>query len=363
MENIIRKAESYLPTPPSEPEPEQHQSSASSDTHPGIPLIPSKEATIYLHTPFHPKAEEYAAERFKEVLRPSDGDMRELMSKTDGILLRVGNVNREMLLAAPKLKIISRNGTGIDNMHLPTVKEKGVVVTNCPGGNAQAVAELALALMLSVLRRVVEIDARIRSGEKVPSITALAPGLFGSTVGLVGMGDTAYELARLLLAFGCKILVYSPTSPSNRWTVESPRYPVVIPHERVSSLDELLPQVDVLSLHCPLNDQTRGLISTSQLNDMKNSAVIVNTARGGIVDERALEQALESGQLGGAGIDVWDIEPAYGETMGRLGKLRNTVVLPHLGGSTDGATLEGCMKAIDIMADYLDGKGARNRVV
>ncbi|OCF42980.1 phosphoglycerate dehydrogenase [Kwoniella heveanensis CBS 569] len=364
MTNILKMAESYLPTPPSEPEPDVALESAS-QPHPSVPLIPAKEATIYLHTPFHPKAEEYAVERFKEVLRPSDlgGDVGQLMGRADGILLRVGHITRDMLLAAPKLKIISRNGTGIDNMHLPTVKEKGVVVTNCPGGNARAVAELALALMLAVLRRVVEIDNRIRSGEKVPSITALAPGLFGSTVGLVGMGDTAYELARLLLAFGCRILVYSPTSPSNRWLVESPRYPVVIPHERVNSLDDLLNQVDVLSLHCPLNDQTRRMISTDQLIKMKDTAVLINTARGGVVDERALEQALESGQLGGAGIDVWDVEPAYGETMGKLGKLRNTVVLPHLGGSTDGATLEGCMRAIDIMADYLDGKGARNRVV
>ncbi|WRT69180.1 uncharacterized protein IL334_006164 [Kwoniella shivajii] len=345
---------SYLPTPPSEPS--------------STPTIEAKQATVYLHTPFHPKAEVYAQEKFGRILRPQDGTVQEIMSQVDGILLRVSSVTREMLLQAPKLKIISRNGTGVDNIHIPTAKEKGVIVTNCPGGNAQAVAELALTLALTVLRRVVEIDSRIRSGEKVPSITALAPGLFAKTIGLIGMGDTSYEFAKLLLSFNCKILVYSPTSPKTRWTTSDSvenkkKFPNVIPHERCSTLEELLQVVDVVSLHCPLNDSTRGLIGTKELDLMRDDAIIVNTARGGMIDERALEKALEDGTLGGAGIDVWEIEPAYGDTMGKLGKLRNTVVLPHLGGSTDQVTLEGCMTAIDIMADYFDGKPVKNRVI
>ncbi|WVW79481.1 hypothetical protein I302_101450 [Kwoniella bestiolae CBS 10118] len=324
----------------------------------------AKQATVYLHTPFHPKAEEYAEHKFGKVLGPKDGSVQEIMAQVDGILLRVSNITRDMMLQAPNLRIISRNGVGVDNIHIPTAKEKGVIVTNCPGGNAQAVAELALTLALAVLRRVVEVDTRIRSGEVVPSITALAPGLFGKTVGLVGMGDTSYELAKLLLAFNCPILVHSPTSPSDRWThTQDPKYPVAIPHQRVNSLDELLQNSDVVSLHCPLNDTTRGLIGKRELEMMKDDGVIINTARGGIIDERALEVALENGKLGGAGIDVWEIEPAHGDTMGRLGRLRNTVVLPHLGGSTDAVTLDGCIKAVDIMADYFDGKEVRNRVV
>ncbi|OCF79103.1 phosphoglycerate dehydrogenase [Kwoniella mangroviensis CBS 8886] len=333
-------------------------------TIPTISPLGAKNATVYLHTPFHPKAEVYAEQKFGKLLRPHDGSVEEIMAQIDGILLRVSNITRDMLLQAPNLRIISRNGVGVDNIHIPTAKERGVIVTNCPGGNAQAVAELALTLALTVLRRVVEVDNRIRSGEKVPSITALAPGLFGRTVGLVGMGDTSYELAKLLLAFNCPILVYSPTSPLTRWTdTNDPKYPTTIPHERVDSLEELLKRSDVVSLHCPLNDSTRGLIGKKELEIMKNDAVIINTARGGIIDERALEDALEYGKLGGAGIDVWEVEPAYGETMGKLGKLRNTVVLPHLGGSTDSVTLDGCMKAVDIMAGYFDGKQVRNRVI
>nr|XP_018259288.1 phosphoglycerate dehydrogenase [Kwoniella dejecticola CBS 10117]OBR81446.1 phosphoglycerate dehydrogenase [Kwoniella dejecticola CBS 10117] len=309
----------YLPTPPSE----------------STPSISAKEATVYLHTPFHPKAEEYAKTKFGKILRPEDASsVEEIMGQVDGILLRVSNITRDMLRAAPKLRIISRNGVGVDNIHMPTARERGVVVTNCPGGNAQAVAELALTLALTVLRRVVEIDNRIRSGEKVPSITALAPGLFGKTVGLIGMGDIAYEFAKLLLSFNCKIIVYSPTSPSTRWTTADPKhphkYPVEIPHTRAATLPELLAAADVVSIHCPLNDSTRGLIGKDELEMMKQTAVILNTARGGIIDERQLEDALEQGVIAGAGIDVWEVEPAFGETMGKLGKLRNTVVLPHL---------------------------------
>ncbi|KAK8843964.1 hypothetical protein IAR55_006756 [Kwoniella newhampshirensis] len=341
--------QSYLPTPPSEP------------VQADLPRPPAKEATVYLHTPFHPKAELYAASRFARVIRPSDGP--EELSAVDGILLRTGHVGRSLLLNMPKLRIIARNGVGYDNMDIPTVREKDVVVTNCPGGNSQAVAELTLTLILTLLRRVLEVDHRIRSGELVPSIRALSPGLFRKTVTLVGMGDTAYELSKLLMAFHCRILVYSPTSPKERWTVEDQRYPVTIPHERYDSLEEMMRECDVLSLHCPLSEKTRGLIGDKELSWMKRDAILINTARGGMVDERALEKRLKDGTIGGAGLDVFEIEPAYGETMGELGKMLNVVCLPHLGGSTDGVTLEGCTRAIDIMADYFDGKGIVNRVI
>ncbi|EAL19930.1 hypothetical protein CNBF4650 [Cryptococcus deneoformans B-3501A] len=330
---------------------------------PAEPFTPSLEATVYLHTPFHPKAEIYAETKFKKVLRPKDGKVDDLMKQIDGILLRTGDVTAEMVLAAPNLRIISRNGTGVDNVPLPTCLSRGIAVTNIPGSNAFAVAELAIALMLTVLRRVVEVDKRIRGGERVPSIEALAPGLGGKKVGLVGMGDIAYELAKLLRAFGCEVLIHSPSSPELRWTVEDTRYPVTISHTRMPSLRSLLEQCDVLSLHCPLNANTRYMIGREELGWMKSTAVVINTARGGIIDERALEEALKERKIGGAGLDVFEKEPAYGESLGGLRDLDNVVLLPHLGGSTDSVTLDGCIKAVDIMASYLDGKGAINRVI
>ena len=194
----------------------------------------------------------------------------------------------------------------------------------------QAVAELTVTLTLTLLRRVLELDHRIRSGETVRTIDVLSPGLSGKTVGLVGMGDTAYHTARLLLAFDCRILAYSPTSPLARWHGGEPRYPDAVLHERVGSLHALLGEVDVLSLHCPLTGETRGLVGQRELAMMRPSAVVVNTARGGIVDEAALAGALREKRLAGAGLDVFENEPAHGETLGELGRMWNVVCLPHV---------------------------------
>lgn len=197
------------------------------------------------------------------------------------------------------------------------------------------------------------------------------------------MGDIAYELAKLLVVcsdttfpmqyfelticiqdgFKCKIVVYSPTSAKTKWTSSDPISPsTVIPHQRASTLAELLPQIDVLSLHCPLLPETRHMISSSELELLKPTAIIINTARGGIIDETALATALREGQIAGAGIDVWEIEPPTTEKYAELIGMRQVVALPHLGGSTDEVTKIGCMNAVDIAFDFLEGKPARNRV-
>lgn len=224
-------------------------------------------------------------------------------------------------------------------------------------------AELTLALALAVLRRVAEIWPRIRGGECIPSIRALSPGLSGKVVGLVGMGNIAYLTAKRFLAFDCTIVAYSPTSPASRWTASDPSFPR-IEFTRVDSLDALLELADVVSLHCPLTPSTANLIGGRELALMKDSAVLLNTSRGGMVDEDALAAALKDreGGIWGAGLDVTVTEPAYGDNLGALRDAPNLVVLPHLGGSTDEVTEKGCSAAIDIVVDYLAGKGAQNRV-
>jgi len=192
------------------------------------------------------------------------------------------------------------------------------------------VAELALTLSLAILRRVKEIDSRITSGERVPSIKAMSRGLIGATVGIIGMGDIAYEFAKYLVPFQCRLLVFSPTSPSSRWVIPDDRYPTAISHERFDSLIAMLPHVDLVSVHCPLTPETRGLIGEKELRVMKKTAVLVNTARGGIIKEKALVDALKQGQVGGAGLDVFETEPAFGENLGELGKMQNVICLPHM---------------------------------
>lgn len=236
-------------------------------------------------------------------------------------------------------------------------EEKGEEKESAADTTFQEVAELTLALALAVLRRVVEVSNRIRGGERVPSIAALAPGLLGKTVGLVGMGSIALHAAKLFRAFGCAIVVFSPTSPADRWKGGNG-----VEHVRVSALDDLLAVADVVSLHCPLTPSTADLISTPQLARMKPSAVLINTARGACVDEDALATALEQGVIGGAGLDVLRTEPAFGANMGRLRDAPNVVILPHLGGSTDESAERGCSAAVDVVVKYLNGRGARNRV-
>lgn len=158
----------------------------------------------------------------------------------------------------------------------------------------------------------------------------MGTGLHGRTIGLVGMGATAYEFAKLLVPFECRILVWAPTSPAERWSGSDPRFPMFIKHERVPELQNILEEAEVLSLHCPITPTTRGLIGEAQLRMMRPTAVLVNTARGGIVDEVALAAALNESRLGGAGLDVFDAEPAHGATLGELGKMQNVVCLPHM---------------------------------
>jgi D-3-phosphoglycerate dehydrogenase len=266
--------------------------------------------------------------------------------------MRLGTASADDLLESnsPRLRIITRSGVGYDSIHPEGCRARDIVVTNLPGANAQvrllydtfsmrdeadlqAVAELALTLTLSVLRRIKEMDRRFISGEILRSIHSLAPGLTGKTVGIVGMGNTARHFALLLRPFRCRLLVYSPTSSSHRWTDSDPDLSksgdAPIAHERVD-LERILREADVISLHCPLLPETKNLISEKELGMMKPNTVLINTARGGVVDERALERALQAGKLAGAGIDVWEIEPARGDNLGELGKMNNVICLPHL---------------------------------
>jgi D-3-phosphoglycerate dehydrogenase len=174
-----------------------------------------------------------------------------------------------------------------------------------------------------------ELDARLTSGEVISSLHALSPGLADKTIGIIGMGNTARHFALMLRPFNCKLLIYSPSSPAERWSGQEMQGRRGIEHTR-TDLDTLLRSSDVLSLHCPYSTATRGLIGKEELGKMKSTAVLINTARGGIVDERALEAAFLEGRLGGAGIDCWEIEPANAIYLGKLGKMPNVICLPHV---------------------------------
>ncbi len=208
---------------------------------------------------------------------------------------------RRVLAACGELRAIARCGVGYDAIDIPAATERGVAVLLTPGANADAVADLTLALMLACIRHLLDLDGVVRSGGWRPS--ALFGDLGGATIGIVGLGGIGQAVARRLKGFGCRILAVE-SSPDQVFCAEL--------GIGLTTLESLLPEVDVLTLHVPLTEATRHLISTEELALLPAGAIVVNTARGGVVDTVALVEALSSGRLGGAGLDVFEEEPLPG---------------------------------------------------
>lgn len=228
----------------------------------------------------------------------------------------------EIIGAAPRLKLIQKIGVGVNTIDLAAAKQRGIPVCNLPGTNARAVAELTLGLMLSVLRRVPAFDRHLRSG--IWTDTGLQDGigeLGGRTVGLIGFGAIPRILAPILTAMGCSVIYTA-------------RNAVADPAVTYRTLDHLLAEADVVSLHLPLVPETARVIDAAALARMKPGAILINTGRGGLVDQAALMDALALGRIAGAGLDVFETEPLPdGDPL--LG-LQNVVVTPHIAWLTTG---------------------------
>jgi phosphoglycerate dehydrogenase-like enzyme len=238
-----------------------------------------------------------------------------LLPETEVLWHVLRPITAEDLDRAPKLRLIQKLGTGVNTIDLDAAEQRGIAVANMPGTNAQAVAETALLLMLAALRRVVTFDSRTREGRGWPADRALVGGeLHGRTVGLLGGGQIAGLLRGMLEAMGANVLYTSrrprPEDPSWR------------------ELDDLLRASDIVSVHIPLTAETHHLLDRERLALLPPGAIVVNTARGAIIDETALVGALASGRLAGAGLDVFEREPATAANP--LMALDNVVVMPHV---------------------------------
>ncbi|WP_206613542.1 2-hydroxyacid dehydrogenase [Parahaliea mediterranea] len=225
-------------------------------------------------------------------------------------------VTAQMMAAAPRLALVQKIGVGVNTIDLAAAQQRGIAVCNMPGTNSQAVAEMALLLMLSALRQQVRLDRACRSGawSVAPQYLEGFGELAGRTVGLVGFGEVPRRLAPVLQALGADV-IYTARSPKD------------VPWPCVS-LDQLLARADVVSLHLPLTDASAQLLNAERIARMKAGAVLVNTARGALVDEAALLAALGSGHLAAAGLDVFAEEPVAADHP--LLALDNVVVAPHL---------------------------------
>ncbi|HET9140598.1 phosphoglycerate dehydrogenase, partial [Actinophytocola sp.] len=244
------------------------------------------------------------------------------VADADALLVRSATqVDAEVLAATTRLKVVARAGVGLDNVDVPPATERGVLVVNAPTSNIVSAAEHAVALLLAVARRVPAADASLRGGEwKRSSFGGVE--LSGKTVGVVGLGKIGQLFAQRMAAFGTELIAYDPYVSAARAAQLG---------IDLVSLDELLARADVISIHLPKTPETKGLIGADALARTKPGVLIVNAARGGLIDEAALADAVRSGHVGGAGIDVFVTEPT---TASPLFELPNVVVTPHLGAST-----------------------------
>ncbi|XRQ06757.1 2-hydroxyacid dehydrogenase [Actinomadura welshii] len=249
---------------------------------------------------------------------------------------------------APKLRLIQKLGTGVNTIDLDAAAERGIAVANMPGQNAQAVAETSLLLMLAALRKAVAFDARTRAGRGWPADRALVGGeLAGRTVGLLGGGQIANLLRGMLEPIGATV----------RYTSRTPR-----PGDPAwREPDELLRESDIVSVHVPLTDETHHLLDAERLALLPEGAIVVNTARGAVVDEAALVAALESGRLGGAGLDVFEREPV--DAANPLLAMDNVVVMPHVAWLTNETWGRYFTVAAENCRRLMRGDGLLHRVV
>ncbi len=264
--------------------------------------------------------------------------LAEAVRDVQGILVRVVKLTREVIQAAKQLKVVGKHGVGTDNIDIPTASACGVVVTNTPQANSMSVAEHALALLLSVARRIGESDRDLVRGKLRPQKAYQGVELSGKVLGIIGIGSAGLRLARTAAqGLGMRILGFDPYKEP---------WPDGV--ERCREIDPLLAQADFISIHVPLTGETRNLIDQAALAKMKPTAILVNTARGGIVDEAAVAAALTAGRLDGAGLDVVVDEPLNGEHP--LNGVPHLILTPHMAGVTEEAMMRMAQdSALDIL--------------
>jgi D-3-phosphoglycerate dehydrogenase / 2-oxoglutarate reductase len=270
-------------------------------------------------------------------------DLKSALRQADGCIVRSGTRLTADLLDDPgKLRAVARAGVGVDNIDVAAATRRGIVVMNTPGGNTLSTAEHAVALLTSLARHLPAADASMRAGKWERS-KFVGTQLAGKTLGIVGVGRIGREVARRAVAADMRVLGLDPFL--------TPERAAEIGVEKVADLDALLPRCDFLTVHTPGGPETKGLIGREQLAKLKNGARVVNCARGGIIDEAALAEALASGHVAGAAIDVFDPEPPPADNP--LLKAPNVILTPHLGASTLEAQDAVAREAAELLTAFL----------
>lgn len=280
-----------------------------------------------------------------------DERLFELLPKTEVLWHCLRPVDAALLDAAPKLRLIQKIGVGVNTIDLQAARARGIAVCNLPGSNSRAVAEHTLGLMLAVLRRIVTFDGLMAAGrgwQRPAELEDELGEIAGRTVGLIGYGAVPQMLAPILRAMGAKICYANRSEKAGALGRHLP-------------LNDLLEQADILSLHLPLLPETRHLMNADKFQRMRRGAILINTARGGLLDTAALINGLRSGHLGGAGIDVFEPEPLAADDP--LLGLPNVVLSPHVAWLTQETLARSVTAAVDNCHRLASGQALENRVV
>lgn len=295
-----------------------------------------------------------AADRLKEFSsdiiynpygRPlTEEELIPLLKDCDGYLAGLDYVTDKVIAECDHLKIISRYGAGYDRVDLKAATEKGIPVTNTPGVNAEAVAELAMGLILNLARRIAFLDQKTKTGDWVRST---GTELGNKTIGILGLGAIGKNLAKYARGFSMNVIAYDPYINEEYAKANN---------IKVATFDEVIEASDVISLHLPLNNETKHIINGACIDHMKPGVLIVNTSRGGLIDEVAACEALKSGKIGGLGLDAFEVEPPGASP---LFELDNVVSTPHTGAHTKEAIEKMADLAVDNLIDVLSGKECR----
>ncbi|WP_297475889.1 D-2-hydroxyacid dehydrogenase [Thermococcus sp.] len=300
---------------------------------------------VLVAAPLHEKAIEVLEKAGFEVVYeeyPDEERLIELVKDVEAIVVRSKpKVTRRVIEAAPKLRVIGRAGVGLDNIDLEAAKERGIKVVNSPGASSRSVAELVFGLLLAVARKIAFADRKMREGVWAKK-QCMGIELEGKTIGVIGFGRIGYNVAKIANAFGMRVLLYDPYPNEERAREVGGTF---------ASLEDLLKESDVVTLHVPLVDATYHLIDEERLKLMKPTAILINAARGAVVDNNALVKALQEGWIAGAGLDVYEEEPLPKDHP--LTRLDNVVLTPHIGASTEEAQMRAGVQVAEQIVEIL----------
>ncbi len=285
--------------------------------------------------------------------KPTQEQLAQFISNYDGLLIRSEvKVTKEVLDSGKNLKLIVRAGTGVDNIDIPYATQKGVVVMNIPGGNTISAAEHTIGLLLALSRNIPQAYSSLKKGQWNRE-KFVGTELQGKIIGIIGLGRIGKEVAKRCQSFEMKVIAYDPFI--------SEEYAKTINVE-LKSLKEVLAMSDYISIHTPKTEQTKNLINENAIAKMKQGVRIINCARGGIIDEKALISALKSGHIKGAALDVFEKEPLPGDSLLLDQSLENLILTPHLGASTEEAQIKIAQESAELIIDFFTKGIIKNAV-